>query len=219
MWLPRCLIYTVILLGCHQAHGYGWWVHQPYDDTDEYNVNAEYLSNVTLTCEGPDSGYTFEYWIMPDMTVAEQDYERSFNTLDGPAGWKVSSTGEMQIKNIHEDHFGFYTCRTSSGNMKHAVKRSVNVKGAYFGDLWLKYRMPTIIGLSAACGFLVISVSLCLLYNYKVYGPGKRKADAQAEQEAASEAKSMSPTTVVKVDDGVDNKAFEQKSSEEATAL
>ena len=55
-----------------------------------------------------------------------------------------------------EEHFGFYHCITLDNNdTVHVVKKGVNYKGAYFGDLWDVYRMNVIIGCSAAAGFVV----------------------------------------------------------------
>lgn len=188
------LVSTILAVCIHTIHGYGWWVHQPYDGTEDYNTNAEYLSNLNLTCNDktPDQGYTFTYWILPDMTMANMGFSRSFKTLDGPAGWQVHSNGDMEIYNVQQEHFGFYTCLVEKDAEHHAVKHSLNVKGAYFGDLWPKYRMPTIIGLSAAGGVLVLSVSLCLVYNHKVYGAEKRKLHAEEANKSAATRESNS---------------------------
>ena len=69
--------------------------------------------------------------------------------------------------NIEESQFGFYHCHVTTPSGPAVIKKALNYKGPYFGNLWDKYEKSVIISCSAAGGFLVLATALCCLYDYK----------------------------------------------------
>jgi len=146
------------------------WMNAPYGSESAFNYREHYGGNVTMKCEDDrlPSGYTFQYWIRPDLTVMREGEQQQFWTLDGYATWQVSSSGlELDVTNLNQRQFGFYYCvvRTSD-NETIVVKKGINYLGPYFGNLWPKYRMNVIIGLSAAAIFLVFMIVCCAVAAY-----------------------------------------------------
>lgn len=75
---------------------------------------------------------------------------------------------ELTITLIQEFQFGFYHCIVEdSQGVKHTIKKALNYKGPYFGDLWKKYENNVIISCSAAGGFLILAIILWVFYEKK----------------------------------------------------
>ena len=137
---------------------------QPYDNSEDFNEDVKYEENITLTCG--DTGGEFRHWIRPDMTVMEKNSSEFFKVLYGSAGWSVDSNGVMHIIFVQEDHFGFYYCTIYDSGTYIYVKKALNYKGPYFGDLWDTYEMNFIIGLSAAGGFLLACLVIFVVHHF-----------------------------------------------------
>ena len=68
--------------------------------------------------------------------------------------------------NSQEEHFGFYHCVVYSAPDTYVIKKAVNYKGAYFGDLWDVYRLNVIIGCSAGAGFLAACIVIFVVHHF-----------------------------------------------------
>jgi len=140
------------------------WMQQPYTN-DSFNELRKYGDNVVLTCDVP-SGDTVTYWVLPDTRVMQPGEAIAFATLDGIASWRVSDDGRsLTITLVQPEHFGFYYCFVDSASgQHHVVKRALNYRGAYYGDLWLKYKWNVIIGGASAGGVVVAAVLLAVVH-------------------------------------------------------
>jgi len=151
-----------------------WWMKLPYKN-NEFNYRAEYGQNIQIDCNDssvPD-GYNVSFWIRPDLVVMFPGDDDAFPTIDGPARWIVdNATGHMEIILVQESQFGFYYCvlvrNNSTAQGVYVVKKALNYEEAYFDDLWAKYEMNTIIGVSTGGGFFLISIALMLICKYHV---------------------------------------------------
>ncbi len=179
MW--QQLLVGVLLLFVLPSSRADWWMDQPYENRD-YNSREVYNGNVTLECQDdivPESN-DVQYWIRPDLAVMEAGDFDSFWTLDGYAGWQVSPDGrELYVTLLQESQFGFYHCVVTVGADVHVIKKAINYRGPYFGDLWPKYRMNTIIGCSAAGGVLVICLFFMLIQAFRYVEPEEGEAGVQ----------------------------------------
>ncbi len=96
-----------------------------------------------------------------------------FETLDGVAGWHVTQTGSQIVAFlVHQEHFGFYYCvrgNETNGNI-FVIKKALNFKGPYFGDLWKKYETNVIVALSSSGSFLVLVILTGLTYHFRYRG-------------------------------------------------
>ena len=148
------------------------WMELPHGD-DSFNVKAEFNTNVTLSCtvSSVSAEYGFQYWIAPDMTIMKENYNTSFRTLDGTAGWQVSEDGwELHAFLIQEAHFGFYYCirsRVLNPDDVIAIKLAINYQGPYWGDLWEKYETNTIVGLTASGSFLALVIIVMITWHFR----------------------------------------------------
>ncbi|ELT89326.1 hypothetical protein CAPTEDRAFT_225776 [Capitella teleta] len=164
-------------------------MQQPYGD-DSFNTKAEYLDNATLDCSNDtivQEDYEVQYWILPDLQHMGKGEEDMFLTIDGIAGWKVSDDGKtMDIILVQENQFGFYYCIVSNHNNTFTIKRALNYKGPYFGDLWEKYEDNVIVACSSSVAFAVLSIFFCVVYEkkYAVYVP-KDPVELEPEQKVA----------------------------------
>lgn len=176
MMVSTCLPITLtLLLVAHPSSAAKKWMNWPYDDESDFNVDAKYKEDVLLPCEDDymksknSSTFTPYYWILPDTTVMMPGNEIVFDTAkDGEAGWLVADNVSMMVTNVQERHFGFYYCVVNETELDelHVVKAALNFEGAYFGDLWDLYRENTIIGCSAAGGFLVACLACYFTYYF-----------------------------------------------------
>lgn len=165
------LALLLVTLACHVRADD--WMEEPYGDSS-FNTRALFNTNVTLICNEtnvPDD-YAFRYWIAPDLTIMPQNYSDSFRTLDGMAGWEVNDDGmELTAFLIQEAHFGFYYCvkQDFNGDVR-VIKKAINYKGPYWGDLWEKYETQTIVGLSASGGFLAFVILIGITWYFRYQG-------------------------------------------------
>lgn len=173
--------YTLLVVLCwivspaaSQSYKSGsWWMQQPYG-SNSFNADAEYLATVNLTCTDdsrPDD-MDPQYWVLPDLTILGSGDTAEYYTLDGFATWEVSDNVEyIIITLLQEPQFGFYHCHLTNGVIEHVVKKSINYEGPYFGDLWAKYEMNVIIGLSAGGGMLLIIIVCYVVYRFRYEEP------------------------------------------------
>ena len=182
--LPLLLLLYISSPVCSQDSylSNGWWMDQPYN-SDDYNERVEFLDNITLRCEEndtvpPTETMQIQYWVLPDLRVMRANDYLEYYTLDGYAAWWVShDTRLMYVTRVQEPQFGFYHCHVQDGNethpTHHVVKKAINYKGPYFTDLWDKYRMNTIIALSAAGGLLLIIICIYVVYVFRYREPAE----------------------------------------------
>ena len=112
----------------------------------------------------------------------------SFLVLEGWATWEVDELGRMQIRIVQEQHFGFYHCVLTpefngSSSAPRIIKKALNFKGPYFGDLWNFYRDSVIAGL--VCFFVFAGVGLAAIIFYEVKYQGADEDDEKDEKENA----------------------------------
>ena len=139
------------------------WMQKPYTN-DSFNEQRKYGENVTLTCSAGDSE-TVDYWVLPDTTVMEAGDVIDFKTLDGVASWRVSTDGgNMDITLVQERHFGLYYCVLKTSGKHYIIKRALNYRGPYFGDLWPKYKWNVISGCGTAGGVLAAAVLMAMVH-------------------------------------------------------
>ena len=148
------------------------WMEEPYGD-DSFNTRAQFNTNVTLVCNDTvvTDDYEFQYWIAPDMTIMKENYSDNFWTLDGWAGWEIRDGGVHLVAYlIQEAHFGFYYCvRERNPDDVYVIKKAINYKGPYWGDLWEKYETNTLVGLSASGGFLALCILIAITFHFRYH--------------------------------------------------
>lgn len=77
------------------------------------------------------------------------------------------------MENITVDDLGQYNCilepasAFSNPNYWYLARLGLNIQGPYFENLWDKYEINTIIGISAGFGFLAMAVATVLVYHYR----------------------------------------------------
>ena len=134
----------LVLSLCVSALG-SQWMQEPYGN-DVFNINATYLSNVTIICQDASTpaDFQFKYWVIPDMTVMKENDRKDVRSLDGMTGWEVNHNGsEITLIMVYPYHFGFYYCngQNAAGTRHYVYKRAVNYRGPHFENLWEVYRM------------------------------------------------------------------------------
>lgn len=169
MSFDRANLVLMVVAIVHQMATVACWMNAPYGN-EKFNYREHYGNNLTIECTDGrlPTNYTFSYWIRPDLVVMNKSDEDQFWTLDGYASWKVSDDGlTMDVTNLNQRQFGFYYCVVqSAGGDTIVVKKAINYRGPYFGNLWPKYRMNVIIGLTAAAVFFVFIVVCCVVAAY-----------------------------------------------------
>jgi len=162
----------LLVLCCHVCYGNMFeWRRRPYEDDSEFNILAEFGTNITLTCENDvynatddASLYAILYWITPDVNVIPVG-EKWMNEDNVVLG-EVEGTGSnMTLTKIDAIHFGFYYCiiETKADNTLVVVKKAVNYKGPYFGEFMDNYYWNVIVGGSAAGAVFVILALACAI--------------------------------------------------------
>lgn len=179
----KCILFILGLVSlASRTEAYDWW-NAPYTD-DSFNDQVEYGDNITLLCNDTriPPGIIYDYWVLPDLRIFTPGHHESFKTLDGIAGWYSSTDGkELTMYLLQEQHFGLYYCavHTEDTNGKvldnFIVKKGVNMRGPFFGDLWEKYKLNTIIGGSAAGGFLLFAILIAIVYHFRYHSDPKEE--------------------------------------------
>ncbi|CAD5115713.1 unnamed protein product [Dimorphilus gyrociliatus] len=147
---------VLVFLFCFFAVAYSNdWMKSPYGDNDEFNTKARFGDNISLQCNDSrslPSERTIYKWILPNLDIADKNYNKSYKSLDGDVNLKVIEDGEfLLISKVQEEHFGFYYCVGSLTNGEEfVIKKGLNYNGYYFGNLWRKYKKATIVGLSTS---------------------------------------------------------------------
>lgn len=147
------------------------WLKTPYDNDDDFNVQAKYKEYKTLFCNDSrikDHEYAVKYWILPDLTILKDGHSISFPTLDGIAYWNVTMNGKtLEIGLVQERHFGFYHCVVTINKETKIVKKALNYHGPYFGNLWQIYKKNTMIGGIAGGSMALILICCSIFYTFK----------------------------------------------------
>ena len=82
-----------------------------------------------------------------------------------PDGARFERNGSvLLVSAVDKSDFGVYVCLvtlTSEPVIRHAVRRGINVNGAYFGDLYLKYLPRVKVALYAGVTMFVVMCLLC----------------------------------------------------------
>ncbi|CAD5114830.1 unnamed protein product [Dimorphilus gyrociliatus] len=151
------------------------WYRTPYKNDNDFNIKSKYNEYKQLVCNdsrvsGIAESTSFEYWILPDLTILEDGDSVLFPTLDGIAYWNVTNNGFiLNIGLVQERHFGFYHCVVKVGNdgKKIIVKKALNYHGAYFGNLWSTYKKNTMIGGIAGGSMALILIVCSIIYTLK----------------------------------------------------
>lgn len=182
-----------------------WWMEEPYE-TDSFNVRCKYGENVSIPCQDhrKPSPEEIQYWILPDLTVMNRTDYNEFQTLDGPAGWYINSNGtSVEVFLVQERHFGFYYCvfyNSSTGGVE-VVKKGLNYKGPYFGDLWPTYEKAVVIGSTAAGICIALFTVLCLIYEIKFHKEWEEEFDQakiyQEEMEIAKDGQTATTNSAI----------------------
>lgn len=160
-----------VIFDGHTAHA--------QDDFYDAKIHSEY-SDVSLYCSNtttlPFNDTAPVSWMLPNLTVIYHSKERFNITNDN---WTLT------ITNATQDDLGQYHCLlpVSGGSDYYLVKLGLNAEGPYFEDLWEKYMWNTIIGVSAAGGFALLSIFLYLLDRFRYREP--ETVDRKRELHAA----------------------------------
>jgi len=76
----------------------------------------------------------------------------------------------LTINNTDVNDLGQYHCmfyNESAPRPWYLVKVALNLRGPYFDVLWDKYKTPTIIGICALFGFLLLALVIILIYHFR----------------------------------------------------
>ena len=191
------LLSAVVIL--HQLSVGFCWMDAPYGNNN-FNSHEQYGHNATLECsdDRTSEDSEFQYWILPDLTVMNKSSYQHYWTLYGVATWRVSDNGmTLHATNINERQFGFYYCLVKSDGKIQVVKKAINYTGPYFGNLWPKYRMNVIIGLSAAGIFVVLAILFVIIVascNKKTSETDGSKRNSLDGVVTSSSARTEAPT-------------------------
>ena len=153
--------YLIILTACVFATTQGQvsdeWITQ-ITDTD-FGNSVSFYCNTSLQSNQPPNGSLPEKWMFNDLTNAPSGYNGTKR--------EISNDGyTMTILNVSTSDFGIYHCMMMTEEMEwYLIKLGLNVRGPYYEDLWEKYRMNTIIGLSACLGFMLIAIVIIVIYK------------------------------------------------------
>ena len=147
------------------------WHEKPYNSSEAFEIKAEFGTNVSLYCHNwhypeTESG-TVNFWIRPDLTIMSPGEKEEADSREGVSAWAVSGDGMvMQLTNIDEVHFGFYYCirRIEAEGKDVVIKKALNYKGAYYGDLWERYQENVIIG-GICVGVIIVLVLLACMID------------------------------------------------------
>lgn len=138
------------------------------DDFYDAKIDSEWV-DATLHCSNTTSPLPINdtdpvSWMLPNLDVL---YYSTPKYLIQNNNWT------MVIRNATADDLGQYHCLIpiNNGSDYYLVKLGLNAGGPYFEDLWEKYTMNTIIGLSVAGGFAVLCVFLYLLDRFRYRAP------------------------------------------------
>jgi len=131
-------------------------------------------SNSILHCTNFTSNKAYpndslpEAWMLPDFTIL-------YNVTGGPGDrFRMEDNGwSLSISSVEASDIGLYHCMMKTpADEWFLVKLGLNAKGPYYEDLWEKYKLNTIIGLSAAGGFLLLVGLVYLAQRYLPPLPG-----------------------------------------------
>jgi len=116
--------------------------------------------------------------MLPNLTVLHGDKGR-FQMLNN--NWT------LKVLNASSDDLGLYYCLLRTAGVDWLVLRvGLNAAGPYFDDLWNKYRLNTVRGLSASFGFLVIAV-VVVAVNHFCYRSGDGDLTSQQGELSVSD--------------------------------
>jgi hypothetical protein len=142
------------------------------NESNEYMWGPEFLRN--------NSNSQPISWMMPNLTIIEGNFGDRHHMKDG--NWT------LEVVNVTQEDLGLYHCMLQAENVSYYLCRvGLNAEGPYFEDLWDKYWLNTVIGLSACFGFLLLAAVFILLYVFRYISPEERDRMEAKKAEAAGE--------------------------------
>lgn len=161
-----------------------WWLSSCarddfYDEkVSSLGVTAQlYCNNSLQYPTAPDDALPVS-WMLPNLTVLHGDKGR-FQLLNN--NWT------LKVLNVSIDNLGLYYCLLRSADVDWLVMRvGLNAAGPYFEDLWHKYWLNTVRGLSACFSFLLIAV-VVFLVNHFCYRSGESDFLSQHDELTVSD--------------------------------
>jgi len=123
------------------------------------NESVQYKENI-----GNDwpNGTLPESWMLPNLTIIYVSTDR-FEITD--------SKWALTVNNITINDLGQYHCMLRANDTWLLARLGLNAQGPYFEDLWNKYELNTIIGLSSGFGFLALAIATMLVYHFRYISP------------------------------------------------
>jgi len=107
-------------------------------------------------------------WMLPNLTVLHVSAGR----------FEITDTQfALTVHNVTIDDIGQYHCMLrvrlnfSEWADWYLARLGLNAQGPYFEDLWDKYELNTIIGISSGFGFLALAVGAMLVYHFRYISP------------------------------------------------
>jgi len=103
-------------------------------------------------------------WMLPNLTILEQSVDRY---VIADSFWSLT------VHNVTVEDLGQYHCMMRVYNESdfpidwYLAILGLNAQGPYFEDLWDKYELNTIIGLSSGFGFLALAICTMLVYHFR----------------------------------------------------
>jgi hypothetical protein len=147
------------------------------------DFHLEYYSNVSIDCDESKHNFTNaarienRYWLLPNGSLVD-------NTTTNKQ-LQIGSNFNLTILKIIDSDFGYYFCLLIRSD--HTVDRivhSLNIDGAYYGDLLEKFKRNAIIG-GIAAGTLFVAVAGCCLVWQLRYQKREQKNKAVDELDKA----------------------------------
>jgi hypothetical protein len=158
------------------------------DDLFDYKI-SELGGTVMMRCndsvqyrDAPNDTWPWS-WMLPNLTVLESSWGR-FEITD--------SRWSFTVHNVTIDDLGQYHCMmriyvNETPTDWYLGRLGLNAQGPYFQDLWDKYELNTIIGLSSGFGFLALAIGTMLVYHFRYISP--------PDEEDESKSSSGTPAT------------------------
>jgi hypothetical protein len=133
---------------------------------DELGVTSTLWCNASIQYESAPNDSVPVSWMLPDLTVLYTTTGRYNIQNDNMS---------LIVSNITRDDIGQYHCMLkyptiNSSEDWYLARVGLNAQGPYFEDLWDKYELNTIIGISAGFGFLACAIAMMVIYHFRWRG-------------------------------------------------
>jgi hypothetical protein len=141
-------------------------------------------------------------WMLPNLTILDQSKDRFQLTMDNLT---------LEVVNVTKEDLGLYHCMLTAENVTwYLCRAGLNAGGPYFEDLWAKYDLNTIIGISAFFGFLALAIATWLLYHFRYIDPDKVERESRVwPHDVRLPSVVVEDHGVIKVIDGDDRSSHE----------